>query len=56
MYSSAIFFIIPVSSPIGMYCFPDASIFSTKVEPHLGTPIIKIGFTLLVSLSLLKLK
>ena len=38
--------IIPVSSPIEIYLAPDAIIFSTNVEPHLGTPIIKIGFIL----------
>ena len=35
---------ISVSSPVGIYISPDAIIFSISVEPHLGTPIIKIGF------------
>ena len=34
----------PVSSPIGIYLELEAIIFSTKVEPLLGTPTIKIGF------------
>ena len=37
-------FNITVSSPIGIFFSPEAIIFSIKVEPHLGTPTIKIGF------------
>ena len=33
-----------VSSPSGIIFFPDPIIFSIRVEPHLGTPIIKMGF------------
>ena len=36
----------PVSSPIGIIFFPEATIFSTSVDPHLGTPTIKMGLTL----------
>ena len=38
-----------VSSPIGIYLVLDAITFSTKVEPLLGIPTIKIGFILLSS-------
>ena len=42
-------FITEHSSPMGIDLDPDAITFSTTVEPHLGTPTIKIGF---VSLSI----
>ena len=37
-----------VSSPIEICFVLDAITFSIKVEPHLGTPIINIGFILLL--------
>ena len=37
-------FIVFVSSPIGIRVGPEAITFSISVEPHLGTPTIKIGF------------
>ena len=40
-------FIMEHSSPTGISADPDAITFSTTVEPHLGTPIIKIGLALL---------
>ena len=40
-------FITDHSSPTGIGLDPDAITFSTTVEPHLGTPTIKIGFALL---------
>ena len=33
-----------VSSPIEINLVPEVIIFSTRVDPHLGTPIMKIGF------------
>ena len=41
-------FIIEHSSPTEIDLDPDAITFSTTVEPHLGTPTIKIGFALLL--------
>ena len=38
--------ITPVSSPIGISLIPEPIILSTRVDPHLGTPIIKIGLIL----------
>ena len=39
--------ITPISSPVGIDFTPEAIIFSTNVEPHLGTPTIKMGFNIL---------
>ena len=39
-----------VSSPMAINFSPDPIIFSTKVDPHLGTPIMKIGFIFFDSL------
>ena len=36
--------IIAVSPPFGIFSFPDDIMLSTKVDPDLGIPIIKIGF------------
>ena len=46
---------MPVSSPLGIYLVLDEIIFSIKVEPHLGIPIIKIGFILQLFLLILLL-
>ena len=35
---------IPVSSPIGITLVPEVIIFSIKVDPHLGSPTMKMGF------------
>ena len=43
---------MPSSSPVGIEEGPDTMTFSTKVEPLLGKPKIKIGFILRFVLSI----